>query len=207
MNNAKQLADDLADGEDLRELVASVHEQLQNARTSPAVTRVQQLQSQALKTVDDNPNGSLDLLRESIELARSDQDAGGEAVGILYAIQVLMKLNRLEEAATEIRAGLLLAEQLGNDDLLKAYRQTASALTQQTELQQELEQPLDDVLAEASTDDQKAQILLRRAQAVGQSDPEHAGSEMQPAIRELDTKQEIHGRAFCSLGDGRGARC
>jgi len=95
-------------------------------------------------------------------------------MNLLALGQTLLALGRPQDAAARLREGLDAATQLGNDSLLRAMRQSAEAAARAVKMHAMLERPLDEVLAEAGSDEAQANVLLTRRMALTPVAPDEA---------------------------------
>ena len=70
--------------------------------------------------------GALGLFEASLAASRQEGDARGVAVNLLMIGQALLTLGRAEEARERLREGLEVAQEVGDEELLKAMQQVAT---------------------------------------------------------------------------------
>jgi tetratricopeptide (TPR) repeat protein len=177
LGRAEEALNRVADEEqrqELADLVATLQAQRAAAGTGRAAESVR-LHGEAVEQWQaDNPAGALALFEASLAASREEKNAHNVAMNLLALGQALLVLGRAQEAVARLREGLEVAAPLGDDDLLRAMRQAAAAAAQAVAMEESLQRPLAEVLAEADSDEAKAQVLLARAAALASQSPDEA---------------------------------
>jgi len=176
LQQAEQALDRVAQlqREELTAFVGALKSQRAGA-TQVAPAESVRLHAEAMqKHKADEPEAALELLEASLSASREEQNLHNAAMNLLAIGQTLLMLRRADRAVERLREGLEVAAQVGDEDLSKALREVAVAAAGAVEMEKSLQQPLEEALAEAANDQQKAQVLLERAAALGRSDADGA---------------------------------
>jgi tetratricopeptide (TPR) repeat protein len=109
---------------------------------------------------------ALAVLEQALMASVQEKSKHNQAMCLLGLGQVLLAMARPREALERLREGLEIATDLGNQDLLRGMRRTAAEAMRAAALEDSLQRPLDEMLAEAGSDEKKAEVLLVRATAL-----------------------------------------
>jgi tetratricopeptide (TPR) repeat protein len=106
---------------------------------------------------------ALALFERALAASVQEQSKHNQAMCLWALGQTLLAMERPGEALGRLREGLEVATDLGDPDLLRAMREAAAEAMSAAALEESLQRPLDEVLAEAGSDERKAEALLVRA--------------------------------------------
>jgi tetratricopeptide (TPR) repeat protein len=117
---------------------------------------------------------ALALLQQALAASVQEQNRHHQVMCLLAIGQALLATERTREALRHLQEGLEVAADLNDQDLLRALRDAVTRAMTAAALEENLQRPLDEVLAEAESDEKKAVALLARARGLARRDATEA---------------------------------
>jgi tetratricopeptide (TPR) repeat protein len=144
-------------------LIEALKKQRAEAETGRKADSVRLYQEAMGRLNAGDPESALALLEDSLVASRVERSDHNVAMNLLTIGQVLLSRGKPAEAVVRLREGLDVAAALEEEELLRNLREAATAAARAAAMLESFQTPLHQVLAEAPTDEARAEALLSRA--------------------------------------------